>query len=485
MASRPTANDDGFVFQTGQPISGNLLVNDSDPDGDTLSLRFFDGVRVDAKGPGPHVTEIAGDYGTFFVQPDGSFTYALRPDVVLAPGESVTETLSAKISDGKGNTDVSSFSMTIEGAAAPQPQIVNLSEGSSTQSFYSDISGDGMLVVFDTADALTPQPSNLYGDVYLYDRATDSLDNVTTEGDYYSFGASISDDGALIAFSSVASNLVPGDTELSTDVFIHDVAADSFIWVTEGANAASTNAVISGDGSTLMFRSGASNLVPGDDFQDDLFLYDVATGGLSNITLGRSAFDFGMALSGDGSMVVLQSTTSLGTDPFHILLYDVAGKTFTDITAGADGTSSAGPQAISGDAARVVFSSSASNLTPGDSNGVEDIFLYDTATGDLVNITAGANGASSWSGLSADGSTIVFASGADNLTAGDTNGVDDIFLYDIGNGTFTNITAGANGSSYAPRVSTDGQALSFASDADNLSANDVNGTTDVFLYTLI
>jgi Tol biopolymer transport system component len=340
-------------------------------------------------------------------------------------------------------------------------------------------------VVFDTADALTPQPSNLYGDVYLYDSATDSLDNVTTEGDYYSFGASISDDGALIAFSSVASNLVPGDTELSTDVFIHDVAADSFIWVTEGANAASTNAVISGDGSTLMFRSGASNLVPGDDFQDDVFLYDVATGGMANITLGRSAFDFGMALSGDGSTVVLQSTTNLGPDPFHILLYDVAGATFTDITAGANGTSNAGPQAISGDGSRVVFSSIASNLTSGDSNGVEDVFLYDTATGDLVNITAGANGASRWSGLSADGSTIVFASGADNLTAGDTNGVDDIFLYDIESGTFTNITAGANGSSYTPMVSADGHALSFASDADNLSANDVNGTTDVFLYTLI
>lgn len=485
MSSRPIATNDSFVFQAGEAVAGNLLANDSDPDGDPLFLRFFDGVRVDAKGPGPQVTEIPGDYGTFLVRPDGSFTYALRPDVVLAPGESVTETLTAKISDGKGNTDISRFSMTIEGAPAPRPQIVNLSEGSSSQSFYSDISGDGTRVVFDTADALTPQPSNLYGDVYLYDRLSDSLDNVTTEGDYYSSGASISDDGALIAFSSVASNLVPGDTELSTDVFLHDGGTDSFIWVSAGGNGASTGAVLSGDGSTLMFRSGASNLVPGDDLKDDVFLFDVAMRSLSNITLGRSTFDFGMALSGDGSVLVLQSTTDLGTEPFHIFLYSVADATYTDLTTGANGSSSAGPQAISGDGGRVVFSSRASNLTPGDTNGVEDIFLYDTATGDLVNITAGADGGSGWSGLSADGSTIAFASSATNLVAGDTNGFDDIFLYDIESGVFTNITAGANAGSYAPRVSTDGHAVSFASDADNLSPNDVNGTTDVFLYTLI
>lgn len=117
--AKPTANDDLFISFEHDPISGNLLSNDSDPEGATLYLRSFDGVRVDAKHGLTQETIIRGDYGTFTVRPDGHFTYELdyTLDVVknLRAHEQLIEKISYKISDGTGGTDVGVFTQAIDG----------------------------------------------------------------------------------------------------------------------------------------------------------------------------------------------------------------------------------------------------------------------------------------------------------------------------------------------------------------------------------
>ncbi|PDT10106.1 MULTISPECIES: Ig-like domain-containing protein [unclassified Rhizobium] len=118
------ATDDTATFLETDVISGNLLSNDTS-DGN-LFLRFFDQQGVGAKQPG-QVTAIQGDYGTFYVKADGSYTYVLSDaaKVGFTNGELLQEKVSYKISDGAGHTDVGLFTLNIQGVAQVKPVAVD------------------------------------------------------------------------------------------------------------------------------------------------------------------------------------------------------------------------------------------------------------------------------------------------------------------------------------------------------------------------
>lgn len=116
------ATDDSATFLETDAISGNLLSNDSSDNGH-LFLRAFDGASVGAKSGNSQITEIQGDYGTFFVKPDGSYTYVLSDaaKVNFTNGELLQEKVSYKISDGSGHTDVGLFTLNIQGVTQVKP----------------------------------------------------------------------------------------------------------------------------------------------------------------------------------------------------------------------------------------------------------------------------------------------------------------------------------------------------------------------------
>jgi Tol biopolymer transport system component len=146
---------------------------------------------------------------------------------------------------------------------------------------------------------------------------------------------------------------------------------------------------------------------------------------------------------------------------------------------------------ISADGARIAYESEASNLVPGDANGLMDIFVYDspTATTTLITEAPGgepANGYSTWPWISGDGAFVSFTSTATNLVAGDTNGVADIFRYDVAAGTTTLISRAEGGeqaddSSLQSSLSADGSRVGFSSDASNLVPDDGYAGTDLFV----
>ncbi|WP_027667318.1 Ig-like domain-containing protein [Rhizobium leguminosarum] len=149
MASLIHATDDSATFQETDVISGNLLSNDSSDNGH-LFLRAFDGASVGAKSGSSQVTQIQGDYGTFFVKPDGSYTYVLSDaaKIGFANGESFQEKVSYKISDGSGHTDVGLFTLNIQGVTQVKPIAVDdtfsFTEGSAIGGnvLDNDIAGD-------------------------------------------------------------------------------------------------------------------------------------------------------------------------------------------------------------------------------------------------------------------------------------------------------------------------------------------------------
>src|SRR5688572_5428087 len=158
-------------------------------------------------------------------------------------------------------------------------------------------SADGRYVAFaSTSPSLVPGDTNAKGDIFVHDRVTGVTDRVSVasdgaQADETSSFFSISGDGRYVAFANTASSLVPGDTNGSFDVFVHDrdtgttervsVASDE-----SEANAASYIPAISADGRYVGFAALASNLAPGDTNQVyDVFVRDRAAGTTERVSV--------------------------------------------------------------------------------------------------------------------------------------------------------------------------------------------------------
>jgi Tol biopolymer transport system component len=149
---------------------------------------------------------------------------------------------------------------------------------------------------------------------------------------------------------------------------------------------------------------------------------------------------------------------------------------------------------ISNDGKSVAFSSQADNLVAGDLNGIDDIFVHDRTTGitECVSVDSSgqpANNGSLFPCISADARFVSFFSFADNLVTGDKNGTPDVFVHDRRYGTTERVSVDsygkeANGWSVNSSLSADGRFVAFDSDAPNLIAGDVNGANDVFVHDL-
>jgi Tol biopolymer transport system component len=168
------------------------------------------------------------------------------------------------------------------------------------------------------------------------------------------------------------------------------------------------------------------------------------------------------------------------------------------VSVAADGTqgnasvSSAGRLRVSADGHYVVFSSSASNLVPGDNNGKLDVFLVNRVSHTIERISMGlgsaeADGNSLSTDMTPDGRYIVFYSNATNLVAADSNGVGDVFVYDQTNHTTTRVsvsTTGAQGdaNSAEGHISYDGSQVVFASLANGFASETGGYDYDVFVH---
>jgi Tol biopolymer transport system component len=324
----------------------------------------------------------------------------------------------------------------------------------------------------------------------------------------------LSGSGRYVAFSSSADNLVAGDTNgpLITDVFVRDRLTGVTQRVSVGsggeqATATSLGPALSSSGRYVAFTSAARRVPADTDAFFDAYVRDLATGDVRRLSSARSGgapngASFGVAISADGRRVAFDSYAS------NLVAGDTNGvpdvfvrDRWTGVTSrvsvgagGAQGNGDSGgisTPAISGDGRYVAFTSLASNLVAGDTNGVTDVFTRDLRTGvtrrmSLTPTGRAANGGSESVAISSDGRIVAFASYASNLVAGDTNGVRDVFVRDRWTGVTRLVSVAsdgirANGSSAEPAVSGDGLRIGFSSDATNLVPNDTNDATDVFV----
>src|SRR5262249_11923438 len=140
----------------------------------------------------------------------------------------------------------------------------------------------------------------------------------------------------------------------------------------------------------------------------------------------------------------------------------------------------------------IAFDSKASNLVPGDTNGVSDVFVHDRVKGTTVRVSVSSTGKQgnrdSWvDGISADGRYVAFDSDASNLVPGDTNRASDIFVHDRLTGTTVRVSVSSTGTqaddfSDFAAISADGRFVAFTSNADNLVSGATGVGTQVFVH---
>jgi VCBS repeat-containing protein len=336
-----------------------------------------------------------------------------------------------------------------------------------------------------------------------------------TQSNGSSFNPIFSPDGLKVVFQSNADNLVTGDTNGQSDIFVRDLSTGVVTRLSTNSsglqvNGSSTHPVLSPDGSQILFASTASNLVAGDNNgYGDIFSKNMSTGVVTRLSTASNGAEgnnesWRPVFSANGNKLMFTSLASNlvsgdSNSVADIFIKDLTTGSVTRISTASDGSQANGysrsyTNSLSADGTKALFYSNASNLVAGDTNGVDDIFIKDLTTGTLMRVsTAGdgsqANGNSVNPVFSPDGLKVAFYSYADNLVAGDTNGVSDIFIKDLTTGGVTRVSTGsdgaqANGQTVDVGWSADGTKIYFYSDASNLVAGDTNNNTDAFVKDL-
>jgi len=382
--------------------------------------------------------------------------------------------------------------------------------GSSTS---PSISSDGQVVAFDSAATnLVTLDTNIVRDVFRHDRTVGttvrvSVNSSGARGSGTSSLPVISGNGQVIAFVSSAANLVSGDTNGVLDIFAHDVMAGLTVRVSVSSSGTqgdghSTLASISADGRFIAFESQATNLVPGDtNGFSDIFVRDLATGVVERISVDSfgsqsNGESYDPSLSGNGRFVAFTShATSLGvvdtnevSDVYVFDRLNAAVVRASVSTGGLQGNSGSESPAVSHDGRYVTFSSTATTLVTEDTNNRADIFVRDTTTNltSRVSIAAAGHqnsGTSSAPSISSDGQLITYLSVNGNVLQSGTPsdwilaGPSGAVLLRVG----TASGGALSGSASSLTLSGSGTLVAFASSGASLVSSDTNGAEDVFV----
>lgn len=401
------------------------------------------------------------------------------------------------------------------------------------------VSDDGRHVAFATGNrnmAAGVDDPGTFEDVFLRDRTagdnvlvSDRAGSPGTPANGHSWPLAMSGDGRWVAFSSEATDVVAGQTDLfqTADLFLWDRETGGRTLVTHTAasptataNAGAGAAALSADGRHLAFVSIATNLVDGQidaAWSNDVFVHDRVAGTTTLLSHKAGApleaagpCQSDLAISADGRWVAFLCSSpeliaGLPASPvFKVYLHDLStGTTTLASRAAVPGLQAADAHSfgasMSQDGRFLAFSSSASDLLSGPLSGTRsNAFLYDRDTGTVTLAShipgspgAEGNGASNTALVSPDGTAVVFLSTASDLVAGQTGAATtNVFRYNVRTGAVAlashtpgSPTAGGNGAADQLAAGPGGSVV-YRSRATDLVAGqtDTAGTDDVFLY---
>lgn len=356
------------------------------------------------------------------------------------------------------------------------------------------LSRNGRFVAFvSTASDLAQNDSNRSDDVLLRDLQTSrtflvSASSSSAAGN--SRAPTLSADGQFVAFQSSATNLVSNDSNLQPDIFLYDLSQERCSLVSvnstgqSAANGPSESPLITPDGRKVLFQSRASNLTSPSSGGIGYRLYlrdlDAKTTQLispPSSRPNRTALASNVVLSHDG-----QSVAFAIESPSSIYL-----RAFSETTNRLVCTNCFAP-ALSADGRFAAYQKQNSPSDP------RDLFIKDLKANLEILVSANPNGLPANAGdrsppaISPDGRFVLFKSRSSRLLPGDTNEWSDIFLRDLSANKTLSLSRGmdgmANGLSFNPIFSPNGQFVLFQSFASNLIPGDHNQAMDLLILWL-
>ncbi|HVE63258.1 MAG TPA: hypothetical protein VNB94_05605 [Mycobacteriales bacterium] len=394
---------------------------------------------------------------------------------------------------------------------------------------YAAVSGNGRYVVYLAEADLASIQDRPCGDggtvrgivrrpcqqVYVRDLRTgateliSSPDHGETGGDEDSDFAAITPDGRFVAFSSLASDLVPDDENDTRDAFVRDRVTGRTTRVSVTSEGAETHSgappgtvAISADGRFVAFLSDAPELTkqPPASFTCclELFVHDTATGQTELVStdggVGRDAYVGG--LSADGQRLAFSSRGGVYVSDRKQRRVETVSVSYT----GADvtGTCLSG-QCLSADGRYAIFQSPDPAVAD-DTNGHVDVFVRDLVNNRTTRVSVASSGAQSHASadpvprdalvtftaaaISPDGLFVAFSSSAEDLAPGDDNNRYDVFVHDLRRRTTSRVSVlddgsqSESGTSYQGSVSNNARTVVFSSEA--FTAQDGPRTSGIY-----
>jgi WD40-like Beta Propeller Repeat len=514
--SIPTAISTNGQFVLFESFAGNLVTNSTTRKGDVYLRDVLNGqtslVSINTNGVGANA--VSRDSA---LTPDGRYVAfaSLASDLVQNDTNGISDIF---IRDTLNSTT----QLASVGASQSPSAVISTSR-------IPSLTPDGRYVLFySTATNLVPGAPAV-GDLFL----RDTLSNITTwvssgaqglfptngSSNSFSFNPAISDDGNHIAYEACGTNFPtsPYGAILrynlqtgTTDVVNTNAYVPAFLLCENQASLDMTP-----DGRFIAFVGNIGKIgTPGTPFTNAIFLWDAQTGSntlvsanLNNGVTANAQSDFPV-VSTNGQYVAFASsdtnlTTNILAGAYHLYRRDVlAGVTQlvdVDTNGAGAGVMSDGAPVMTADGSLVSYQSTSGNIATNDRNRDFDVFIYNfpnQATelvsqrdSTLPSVTPdGSSGLYVYS-VNGNGRYVAFESVADDLAAGDTNGVWDVYVRDLQNLTNTMVSVATNGlsgngPSFEPAISGDGRYVVFTSYASNLVAGDTNASKDVFLRDL-
>jgi Tol biopolymer transport system component len=314
---------------------------------------------------------------------------------------------------------------------------------------------DGRFVAFASDSTnLVPGDTNAHTDIYVRDRTNNTTERVSVSAtgaqlDDLSFTPEIAPNGRFVAFLSWATNVTSDISGNQQQLYVRDLVNRTTVRISKNAsgvsaNGPSSNPELSADGRFVAFQSDATNLVQGDtNGSEDIFRRDLTTGVTRRV-----------------------SVTS----------------------GGNQGTGDADFASISNDGRFIAFTTDGA-LHPADTNGDLDVYVWDATTLRTTPVSVNASGQfvpgqSASAAVSGNGQKVAFSSSS-ALEASDTNGMSDVYVRTLASGSNARVSLGGgnvqgNGHSFEPTIDASGSAVTFLSSATNLVPGDTNGVRDAF-----
>jgi Tol biopolymer transport system component len=380
---------------------------------------------------------------------------------------------------------------------------------------------------------------NGYADIFVHDKLLNittkvSVSYIGGQANGDSFNPSISADGRYVAYNSYASNLVVNDINGCDDVFVRDMILNTTTLISkpnniEQGDGDSFNPSISADGRYVAFTSTSDNLVVGDNNGcSDIFVFDQTLNTIKRISVSSTGEEGDSdssepSISGNGCSIAFNSNADnlVSNDNngcSDIFVFDQTLNTIKRISVsstGEEGDSDSSEPSISGDGQYIAFTSDADNLIVNDTNGFSDVFVYNqnsctTERVSLQNTGEEIDEDSSNPSISSDGNYVAFVVGAPirpglisdalnsvNSNFNNINNVNTeeeyynyhfIYVHDMITGITNKVSVSSTGedadsSCDDPSINADGSIITFSSYADNLISNDSNYCSNIFVHT--